>query len=198
MKVSDVLAHIRTRLNDDNAEFTKKGDNYLINLIYFWQNQIISEFALNVAEFECEMDDEKEIEMPFETSRLLFVELNGEKIEPSSLKWAINKKFGVGFYEKSPQIYAFTRNVSGNVKIYAVKKAFISDKDDDMVIGDDFINLLVFYVFLDVLKAQITPENTQRINTYEILAEKERQRMISFLNRKNNTSGVIYSPFIKA
>lgn len=198
MKVSDILAHLRTRLNDDNAEHTKKGDSYLINLIYFWQNQILSEFSLNIAEFSDTLENEKEVEMPFEILRVLQVKLNGSNIAQASFKSALKREFGLYFYQKSPQIYSFNREVSGDIEIYAVKKAFINEKNDDLVLGDEFLNLLVFSVFLDILKAQITPENTQRINTYEILLEKEKSRIIGFLNRANNPSGVIISPHTKA
>lgn len=61
----------------------------------------------------------------------------------------------------------------------------MKDKDDEMILSDDFINLLVLSVFLDLQKTQTSPDNLQKINFYEQVVDKERQRITAFINHKN-------------
>lgn len=199
MKVADVLAALRARMRDDNAEFTKTGDDYLMSLIYFWQNQLLSEYAQNIKKIEVELKDSDEIELPFEIMRVCAVYMNGEPLQISSYLFSVQQKDNptLRVFEKSPQIYGLSRKVSGICTIYAVKKAFITDKNDEMILSDDFINLLVLSVFLDLLKAQITPDNTQRIDFFEQrVVVKEKQRINALLNRKNSPDG-FHSPFVR-
>lgn len=200
MKVSDILASLRARMRDDNAEFTKQGDSYLMSLIYFWQNQILSEYAQNIKKIEVELKDSDELELPFEIMRVCAVYLGSERVALSSHLQAVQLGQGampLRVFEKNPQIYGFTRKVSGTCTLYAVKKAFITSKDDEMTLNDDFINLLVLSVFLDLLKAQISPDNTQRIDFFEQrVLMSEKQRVNALLNRKNSPDS-FRSPFVR-
>lgn len=200
MKVSDVLASLRARMRDDNAQFTKQGDEYLISLIYFWQNQILSEFAQNIKEIKATLNDTDEVELPFEILRVCAVFLGTQPVKLSSFEASIQKGKHAPLccFEKSQQIFGFSRKVSGECTIYAVKKAFISDKSDEMTLSDDFINLLVLSVFLDLMKMQVSPDNTQRLDYFErSVVERERGRIRAFLNCKQSAQNFT-SPFIRA
>lgn len=200
MKVSDVLAALRARIRDDNAAFTKQGDSYLMSLIYFWQNQLLSEYAQNIKEVELTLKEQDELELPFEIMRVCAAYLNGENVRLCSYLQSAQSRHNpdLRLFEKAPQIYGFSRKISGICSLFVVKKAFIQDKDDEMILGDDFINLLVLSVFLDLLKAQVSPDNTQRIDFFEQrVLLKEKQRINALLNRKNNPDA-FHSPFVRA
>jgi hypothetical protein len=187
MKVSDILAHLRARLRDDNAEFTRIGDSLLINLIYYWQNSILSEFGLNIKEIKETLNEQDEVELPFEVLRVLAVYLDNQPITQSSYATSA-RHYNDGklrFFEKRSQLWGFSKQVSGELLIFAVKKAVVRDSTDELILNDDFTNLLVFSVFLDVLKANISPDNAQQLSVYEQLIERERMRMIALQNRKN-------------
>lgn len=81
MKLSDVLANLRARLRDDNAALTKTGDSFLTSLVYFWQNQILAEFELNLCEICVNLDEKDEIELPFEILRVVAIYLNNEPLK---------------------------------------------------------------------------------------------------------------------
>ena len=198
MKVSDVLASIRARTSDDNAEFTKHGDSYLMSLIYFWQNQLLSEFSQNIKEIKATLNDTDEVELPFEIMRVCAVFLGAQPVKLTSFEASLLKKDEtLCCFEKAPQVFGFSRKINGECKIYAVKKAFIKDKSDEMILSDDFLNLLVLSVFLDLMKAQISPDNTQRLDYFEQrVVERERARMRALLNRKQSAQN-FKSPFVK-
>lgn len=187
MKLSDVLANLRARLRDDNAALTKTGDSFLTSLVYFWQNQILAEFELNLCEICVNLDEKDEIELPFEILRVVAIYLNNEPLKLTSHATAARQRNlnELLVFEKSPQIYGLSRKSSGEIALYAVKKAFVKDKDDEMILSDDFINLLVLSVFLDLQKTQASPDNLQKINFYEQVVDKERQRITAFINHKN-------------
>lgn len=200
MKVSDVLAHLRARLRDDNGAFTRQGDSYLMQLIYFWQNQILSEFGQNIKEIIININNSDEIELPFKILRICAIYLNSVPIRLNSYLSNIQQGSwqNLSVFEKTEQIYGFSHKVSGECKIYAIKKAFINDKDDEMILSDDFINFLVLNIFLDLLKANAMPENTHKIDYFEQrVLPKERQRLQALINRKS-TPFMLRSPFIRA
>ena len=186
-------------MRDDNAEFTKHGDNYLMSLIYFWQNQILSEFAQNIKEIKAVLNDTDEVELPFEILRVCAVFIGASPVKISSFEASLLKKDGVlRCFEKSSQVFGFSRKISGECTIYAVKKAFITDKSDEMILGDDFLNLLVLSVFLDLMKMQVSPDNTQRLDYFErSVVERERGRIRAHLNRKQSAQNFT-SPFVRA
>lgn len=198
MKVSDVLAHLRARLRDDNSAFTKQGDSYLMQLIYFWQNQLLSEFNQNIKEIIINIKNSDEIELPFKIMRICAIYLNNTPIKLTSQHFSIlQNNQNLCVFEKTEQIYGFSHKVSGLCKIYAIKKAFINDKDDEMILNDDFINFLVLNVFLDLLKANAMPDNTHKIDYFEQrILPKERWRLQALINRKS-TPSVLRSGFIR-
>ncbi len=134
MKVSDILAHIRARLRDDNAEFTRTGDSFLINQIRFWQNQLLAEFNQNIAEFNYTIDSKSpksEIEISFEPLKILAVFLNKTRLRVVSYEMAIRllqsgENSGI-FYQKRGQVFGFESEKSGDLQVFGVKKAVVEN-----------------------------------------------------------------------
>ena len=192
MKVSDILAHIRARLRDDNAEFTRTGDSFLINQIRFWQNQLLAEFNQNIAEFTYTIPADlpkSEVEISFEPLKILAVFLNGVRLRVVSYEMAIRllqsgENNGI-FYQKRGQVFGFESEKVGDLQVFGVKKAVIDDADDELVLDDSFENLLVFCVYLDILKTNTTPSNLEQINAFSVLVEQEKQLMRANFNRLN-------------
>jgi hypothetical protein len=199
MKVSEVLAHARVRLRDDNAEFTKIGDDYLMSLVYFWQNQLLAEFGRNIKEFKFTLNEQDELEVPFEMNRIIAVYLGNSRLDLTSYAAFLEKKDegNLCVFEKAPQVLGFSHLINGSGELYAVKKAVINSKDDELILGDEFINLLTLSIVLDTMKAQISPDNSQRIALFEQVLQKERDRVCAFLARKQSPLN-FQSPFIRA
>lgn len=201
MRVADILAHIRARLNDDNAEFTKHGDTYLISLVCFWQNQILAEFARNIKEFKFTLDEQDELEIPFEMNRIIALYLGTSRLDLTSYAAFLENKHElqgvVKVFEKAPQILGFSQKISGSGELYAVKKAIVNHKDDELILGDEFTNFLVLNVLLDIMKAQVSPDNAQRISIFEQIISKERDKITAFLARKQSPLN-FESPFVRA
>lgn len=189
MRVSDVLAHIRARLRDDNAEFTRTGDSLLINQIRFYQNQLLAEYNQNISEFNTILKDKSEVEINFEPLKIIAAFLNGTALRLVSYETAINlKKSGENglFYQKKGQLFGFEKAKSGDLQVFGVKKAVVENADDELVIDDGFENLLVFSVYLDILKTNTTALNLEQINAVTAFVELEHQKMRAAQNRLNS------------
>lgn len=188
MRVSDVLAHIRARLRDDNAEFTRTGDSFIINQIRYWQNQLLSEFNQNIAEFKAALKEKSEFELDFEPLKIVAAFLNGEALRLVSYESAIKSRGELEniLFQKRGQLFGFENKKTGELEIYAVKKAFVKEADDELVLDDGFENLLVFSVYLDILKTSTTPDNSQRLNFMLGLLEQENLRMRAAQNALNS------------
>lgn len=209
MKASDILAHLKVRLKDIDVSSstiagTGSGDSsisqsYLLDLIAFHQNELLAEFEYNVAFFEKELNNESEVEIDFEINKLIAALLNGQTLNLTSYASAIRQQLTNAFFifEKSPKIYGFSQAVSGKFQLYAVKKAVLTSADDDMILPKEFTTLLTMSVFCDIMRGQVSPDNTTKLDYYYKIVENERQKMIAATNRKRSKN-VIFSPFVKA
>lgn len=204
MKVSDILAHLNVRLKEMDVastkfgEETKTGDSFLINLIELHQNALLAEFELNIAHFTKELNNESEVVLDFEINKLICAFLNNQALNLMSFSFAIKHKLtgSLYFYEKAPKTYGFSQAVSGNFELYGVKKAFLTQATDELILSDDFTNLLVMSVFCDVMRVQVSPDNTARLDYFYKLVNDEKSKMTALLNNRR-TQTAFTAPFIR-
>lgn len=198
MKVSDILAHLRIRLSDTPDEFAKFSDEFLINLIELHQNRILSDFEYNIQSFTKELNAQDEVVLDFELSKLITAFLNGNPLRIVSYAFYLKNAplNSLVFFEKSPKIYGFSSKISGELELFGVKKAFLSEKDDELILDDDFINLIVLSVLVDSLRMLSAPDNSQRVAFFNQLLAQERQQMIALISKKRASSS-FQAPFIK-
>lgn len=198
MKVSDIIAHINTRTKETPLVIGASSDEFLRHLIELHQNALLSEFELNIAVFKKELENADEVELDFEINKLICAYLNNAALNIMSLSFAIkHKNMGVlYFYEKAPKTYAFSRAVSGNLELWGVKKAFLTKNDDELTLGDEFTNLLVMSVFVDILRVQVSPDNTQRLDYFYKIVADEKSKITSLLNARR-TQTAFTAPFVR-
>lgn len=204
MKVSDILAHLNVRLKEIDVastkmgEETKTGDSFLINLIELHQNALLAEFDLNIAHFSKTLNEADTVELDFEINKLICAFLNNQALNLMSYSYAIKHKLTgiLYFYEKAPKIYAFSNAVSGNFELYGVKKAFLTQATDTLIISDEFTNLLVMSVFCDVMRVQVSPDNTAKLDYYYKIVNDEKSKMTALLNSRR-TQTAFTAPFIR-
>lgn len=204
MKVSDVLAHLNVRLKEIDVasnklgEETKTGDSFLISLIELHQNSLLTEFDLNITQFSKELNNESEITLDFDINKLICAFLNNQALNLMSYAFVIKHKLTgtLYFYEKAPKTYAFSQAVSGNFELYGVKKAFLTQATDTMTLNDEFMNLLVMSVFCDVMRVQVSPDNTAKLDYYYKIVNDEKSKMTALLNNRR-TQTAFTAPFIR-
>lgn len=204
MKVSDILAHLNVRLKEIDVasnklgEETKTGDSFLIKLIELHQNELLAEFELNIAEFHKTLDNESEVTLDFEINKLICAFLNNSALNLMSFSFAIKHKLTgtLYFYELAPKKYAFSKEVSGDFQLFGVKKAFLTKADDELMLSDDFTNLLVMSVFCDIMRVQVSPDNTARLDYYYKIVENEKSKMTALLNSRR-TQTAFTAPFVR-
>lgn len=188
MLVSDILANLRVRLGDENNELVNFSDSFLIDLIYTHQNKLLSEFESNIFSCETYLNNEDTINLHFEIVKLITAFLNNKPLNLVSYGSAIRKMptSELFFYEINNKQYAFSHKISGHFKLYGVKKAIITSKEDELVLDDMFSNLLVYSVLLDSFKTKITPDNSQRIHFFSDIVKQEKKEIVALLNRKRS------------
>lgn len=205
MKVSDILAHLSVRLNDININAQKLAGNdtnqsqaFLIKLIELHQNELLAEFDFNIQHFTKELNAEKEVVLDFDINKLIAAFLNDTPLNLMSYAFVIKNKLlgGQYFYEKAQKTYAFTNQVSGTLDIYAVKKAVLADENSQLILSDEFTNLLVLSVFVDLYRSQVAPDNTQKLVYYTQMLNDEKQKVKALISSKR-TKTAFLSPFVK-
>lgn len=198
MKVSDILAHLRTRLSDTPDEYAKFSDTFLINLIELHQNRLLAEFEYNIQSFTQELNAQDEVKLDFEINKIITAFLNTTPLKLVSFAFYLKNTplNSLVFFEKSPKVYGFSVKTSGRFELFGVKKAFLNEKDDELILDDDFVNLLVLSVLVDSLRMLSSPDNSQRIGFFYQLLEKEKNQMIALISNKRSKTSFT-APFVK-
>ena len=198
MKVSDIVAHLKTRLKDNSLAVENISDEFLIALIELHQNELAAEFECNLASFGKTLDNESELSVDFEINKLICAFLNSQPLNLVSFAFAIrHKNLGnLYFYELSPKKYAFSKAVSGEFELFAVKKAFLTGADDELVLDNSFVNVLVLSVFVNIMRVQVSPDNTARLNYFIQMLNDEKSKMTALLNNRR-TQTAFQAPFVR-
>lgn len=198
MKVSDIIAHLKTRLKDNSLAVENISDEFLIALIELHQNQLTAEFECNLSVFKKTLNDEREFEIDFEINKLICAFLNNQPLNLVSYAYAVRHKnlSDLFFYETKLKNYAFSNAVSGEFELFGVKKASCVSGDDELVLDNSFVNVLVMSVFVDIMRVQITPDNTQRLNYFISMLNDEKGKMTALLNNRR-TQTAFSAPFVR-
>ncbi|NDJ26356.1 hypothetical protein DMB95_00080 [Campylobacter sp. MIT 12-8780] len=199
MKVYECIAHIRARLRDEEELKTRFSDTFLLDLLEFHQNRLLASFNRHILTQKFIINEnENAFKLDFIPLKLISAFLNAKELLllPKSFIKSHKARFAKALYEEARGLYKLSFHASGVLEINAIKKAFLRDLDDELVLDESFLNALIYSVLAEISSIDTHQNSTQKALFYKKLLSEELDTLRGEIaSLSSNTS--FKTPFIK-
>lgn len=197
MTANTAILHARARLIDENVKDYRISSAFLLELVFLHQNKLIAEFNQNIKTQSFRLDQKKEVPLQFEIIKIINAFLNKTELDIVSHSLSLKHKSSfTRLIMINPTHFHLSHARSGMLELIACKKAFLNDKDDELILNDSFLNALVYMIMIDALGIEDTTLNLQRINFYMQMLEREKSILRGLYSNLSSKTSFL-SPYIK-